>query len=190
MTEQPKTLECNQAELASVLGVSVTTIQSYRRDGMPVLVEGANGKSFKFDVHACVAWYRKRKEAPDPDEERRMQSLRDLQQTIFLEDAQEDVYGLTGGVSPNDLKKLYEIAHRKRQEELERGLLTRTSRVEAEMTRMLAYLRSQLLGLPDVLTRNAALTPEQTEIIHKSIVDMIGVIHEDMQRDEIRGDPS
>ncbi|MEM7422078.1 MAG: terminase small subunit [Pseudomonadota bacterium] len=188
MTEQPQILECNQAELASVLNVSVTTIQNYRREGMPVLVEGANGKSFRFDVHACIAWVRKKRDTPDPNEERRINSLRELQKTLLSDSGEDDPFSLTGGVSPADLKKLYEIAHRKRQEDLERGLLTRTAKVEAEMTRMFAYLRSQLLGLPDVLTRNAGLAPEQTEIVHKSIVEMIGVIHEDMQRDEIRGD--
>lgn len=46
----------NRRELATVLGVSVMTIDDWISRGMPVVSRGSRGVAWSFDLTACVRW--------------------------------------------------------------------------------------------------------------------------------------
>jgi phage terminase Nu1 subunit (DNA packaging protein) len=46
----------NRTELAAALGVSLPTIDRWRKDGMPVVTSGSKGVEWAFDLAAVVAW--------------------------------------------------------------------------------------------------------------------------------------
>jgi len=46
----------NRSNLADVLGVALTTVDTYRRQGMPIAQEGSQGKEFQFDTKEVIEW--------------------------------------------------------------------------------------------------------------------------------------
>ena len=47
----------NRSELASILGVNLSTLDNYVRKGMPVLKNGQRGVPNEFDSADCIYWY-------------------------------------------------------------------------------------------------------------------------------------
>lgn len=55
------TIRLNRAELAHHMGVSTVTIDTWRKDGMPVLQAGSRGIEWAFDLTAVIKWYADKK---------------------------------------------------------------------------------------------------------------------------------
>lgn len=51
----------NRSKLSEAMGVSMVTIDTWRKEGMPFVQRGAAGKEWQFDLAACVKWYGQRK---------------------------------------------------------------------------------------------------------------------------------
>ena len=51
------TLKLNRSELAEYMGVSMPTIDTWRKEGLPVLERGGPGRQWAFDLPAVVKWY-------------------------------------------------------------------------------------------------------------------------------------
>jgi phage terminase Nu1 subunit (DNA packaging protein) len=51
------TISLNRAELAAHMGISLVTVDAWRKEGMPILVRGGPGKQWAFDLVAIVKWY-------------------------------------------------------------------------------------------------------------------------------------
>lgn len=49
-------LQVNRRDIASVLGISMPTVDSWVDRGMPVVTRGGRGVPWAFDVAACVRW--------------------------------------------------------------------------------------------------------------------------------------
>jgi len=114
----------------------------------------------------------------------RDERLRELQESLFGDELEDDdLLGL--GLSTTDVKRLYEIARQRDMIGLERGRLVRLERVEADYRQTFAYLRAALLGLADTLARDAGLTAEQTDQVHRASVDLIGNLHRMMKQNEV-----
>lgn len=50
-------IRLNRTELAEHMGVSVVTIDNWRRDGMPYVAGGSKGVAWTFDLAEVVKWY-------------------------------------------------------------------------------------------------------------------------------------
>lgn len=55
------TISLNRADLASHMGVSLVTIDTWRKEGMPILMRGGPGKQWAFDLVAVIKWWGDRK---------------------------------------------------------------------------------------------------------------------------------
>jgi len=55
------TIRLNRAELAQYMGVSTVTIDTWRKEGMPVLQAGSRGVEWSFDVTAVIKWFAAKK---------------------------------------------------------------------------------------------------------------------------------
>lgn len=53
---QIKGKSANRVELAQFFGVSVMTIDTWIRKGMPIVQRGSRGVSWEFDTAACAQW--------------------------------------------------------------------------------------------------------------------------------------
>lgn len=51
------TIKLNRTDLATHMGVSMVTIDTWKREGMPVLERGGPGKQWTFDLVAVVKWW-------------------------------------------------------------------------------------------------------------------------------------
>lgn len=60
MAEKIKGREVNRSGLADVFGVSLPTVDNWRRAGCPVLANGGSGKSYSFDTAVVADWLRER----------------------------------------------------------------------------------------------------------------------------------
>jgi phage terminase Nu1 subunit (DNA packaging protein) len=62
-------MQVNQSELADVFGYSHVTVQTYRKQGMPVLRAGANkGQPNIYDTVDCYRWLLQKHAAVDEDD--------------------------------------------------------------------------------------------------------------------------
>jgi phage terminase Nu1 subunit (DNA packaging protein) len=51
------TITLNRAQTAAHMGVDLTTLDRYVREGCPVLARGSRGREWAFDLPAVVRWY-------------------------------------------------------------------------------------------------------------------------------------
>ncbi|MDM5178504.1 terminase small subunit [Massilia sp. DJPM01] len=56
-------MKCNRAELAEYLGMSLPTIDAWRKEGMPIETRGGPGVPWVFDLAAVIKWHTDRKVA-------------------------------------------------------------------------------------------------------------------------------
>lgn len=62
-------LKLNRADLAAAMGVTLITIDNWRREGMPQMAGGTKGVACVFDLAEVVKWYAARKAAAAAGEE-------------------------------------------------------------------------------------------------------------------------
>lgn len=55
------TISLNRAETARHMGVDITTVDRWVREGCPVLKRGSRGKEYAFDLPAVIRWWGDRK---------------------------------------------------------------------------------------------------------------------------------
>lgn len=51
------TIRLNRADLAAHMGVSTVTIDTWRKEGMPVVTRGSRGIEWAFDLVAVIKWW-------------------------------------------------------------------------------------------------------------------------------------
>lgn len=56
-------IQLNRADLAAHMGVSLPTIDTWRREGMPVLRHGSKGIQWAFDLAEVIKWWGDRRAA-------------------------------------------------------------------------------------------------------------------------------
>lgn len=92
-------IHLNRADLAAHMGVSLVTVDTWRKEGMPVFERGGPGKQWVFDLPAIVKWYGERKanqaagEAPTDltDIEKRTATAKMLKAELELAKARSEV---------------------------------------------------------------------------------------------------
>lgn len=55
------TITVNRTDLAASFGVSLVTIDTWRKEGMPFVERGGSGKQWSYDLAACIKWFGERK---------------------------------------------------------------------------------------------------------------------------------
>lgn len=153
-------MEVNRSELARLLGVALTTIDSYRHAGLPSRVEGHN---VVFDVAEAFKWYRD-----------------------YLERATK---GATDSLEAAKLRELAASATLKElRVERERRNLVPAEYAAESVSRVLSNVRARLLALPQALAPEASRLddPHQIEqLLRSALYDAMTEIAE--EDEEIEG---
>ena len=163
----------NRAQLADALAVSEPTIDRYRKDGMPVLAEGTNGQAYQFQLSDCWAWLQASKDERRAQDERAAHSIRQLR----LEVVGGSVGDSEMALSPKERKDLYDVEFSYNKLAQARGDLVPLAEVAELLDHVLSTIRSTLTGLPDRLSRDAALTGRQAEQAVVVTDDVIAELH-------------
>lgn len=136
---------CTRAELAEILGVALTTVDSWVRDGMPVRKRGGKGIPSEYDSGEVIRWWIARElsredKRTDLDELRgRKLELENSLRALQLEKER-------GTVAP--------------LEQIERGLAKAFSEVRAHMRNIPARAVTSLIGETDETKFKAVLLAE------------------------------
>jgi phage terminase Nu1 subunit (DNA packaging protein) len=163
----------NRAQLAEALAVSEPTIDRYRKDGMPVLVEGTNGQAYQFQLSECWAWLKGKDDERRAQDERARHSIRQLRLEVVGGTVGDSEMGLT----PKERQAIYDVELSYNKLARERGDLVPLAEVTELLDHVLSTIRSTLTGLPDRLSRDAALTGRQAEQAVVVTDDVIAELH-------------
>lgn len=131
--------------LADVFGVSVVTVDTWRRNGMPVLSEGSKGKSFEFNTSDCIEWRVREKVAearPDVDEDGARVSAEEAERRKKVADA---------GLAELRLAQFD-------------GTLVEASEVESAWGDLMTLCKRRLLALPTKLAPILAIENDAAKI--------------------------
>jgi phage terminase Nu1 subunit (DNA packaging protein) len=155
--------EMNRGQLAQAFDVSTNTIDKWRSDGMPVVQEGTNGKSYVFRLSECWAW----REAGLEDErsskasgEASVQQMR--MHFLGLEDNTP-----RASMTPAQIIAMADAEMRWTKAARDRRELVHVSEVEAALEDVFGQFRAALQSLPDWAERELGLNPAQ-------VIQMIG----------------
>jgi phage terminase Nu1 subunit (DNA packaging protein) len=155
----------NRAQIARALGVTPPTIDAYVAKGMPVAKKGSNGRSYEFDLDAVLAWRR--------GEDKREADERARQEAAIREQQLQLIGGSAGdsdmGLSPAKRRELWDEQSAYMRTAKERRELIPRAEVEAAFEETFRVLAQALQGLPDILGRRCALTPEAIVEVQKAV---------------------
>jgi phage terminase Nu1 subunit (DNA packaging protein) len=134
----PSRRRANKAELAEFFGVSLTSIDRWVSRGCPVVQRGAKGISWVFDLLAVAEWRFGRPDEPeaalDPDR-----------------------------MSPKERKDWFDSEFRRRQLQVQDRELIPVTEHEEAVAHLARQVVMTLETLPDVLERDAGITPAAVE---------------------------
>jgi phage terminase Nu1 subunit (DNA packaging protein) len=148
----------NLKQLSIAMGVSTTTLDKWRDQGLPVVSSGQNGREYVFQLSECYAWrqhrdaqFRARREAAD----------RSAQQMalLFRNDGEADPEGPV--LTARDIEEEARADYQRQRAAEMRGELVRTARVREVMEDLLVQFRTTLETLPDFAERQFGLNPAQ-----------------------------
>ncbi len=163
----------NRAQLAEAFGTSEPTIDRYRKDGMPVLAEGTNGQAYQFQLSDCYAWRQAREAERQASNEAAEAAVRQMRMELLGGDSGNSEMGL----SARERKELYETESAYNRLARERGELIPQGEVIELLDTVLSMVRNSITGLPDRLSRDAALTGRQAEQAVVVTDDLLKELH-------------
>jgi phage terminase Nu1 subunit (DNA packaging protein) len=128
----------NKKELAAILGCSPQTLSAWVDrfgEAFPVIDRGTNGKEWRFDPPAVIAFLKSKHDAEERETAERAAWLQ--QYALPGLTSPDDVEGVT---KPSDLLALAKVRQIHRREQMEAGLLVPTSDVRMVLTGAVAKL--------------------------------------------------
>ncbi|SES76406.1 Phage DNA packaging protein, Nu1 subunit of terminase [Oceanicella actignis] len=160
----------NKYQLADALGKSQTTLDAWRRAGMPVESEGTNGRSYEFRLSVCFAWMAKR----DAEEAAaRLQAEGAAQQLRLALVGEDSAGGARVGLTPRQQREILELEHAYMIAARDRGELMRAEDVAEGIQDLLAAIRDGLDALPDRLGRECGLDGAAIEAAQRICDDVL-----------------
>lgn len=159
----------NKNQLARALNASEPTIDRWIADGMPVLQEGSNGRSYQFQLSHCFAWRRAREADRQQTDERAERAVQQMRLAL--------IGGAIGdterGLSPKERAAIYQAELTWNQMARERGELVPYAELVDLFDAVLGAVRAAVEGLPDRIKRDADLTPAQLRSVIQTGDDML-----------------
>lgn len=150
----------NKSELARALNVSQTTVTNWMTMGLPIAIEGGNGRNYEFRLSVCFAWNQRRL----GEEARARSAAADAAAQLSLALlGGEQATGDGVGLSLADQRKLFEAEHHRAVAARDRRDLIRFDEVVAGFDVAFAKFRDGMDGLPDRLARDCGLEGKQIE---------------------------
>lgn len=176
--------DMNRGQLAQAFGVSTNTIDKWRTDGMPVVQEGTNGKSYVFRLSECWAW---RESVVADERQAKVQGDLSVQQLRmhFLGLEEETPRAV---MTPAQITAMADAEMRWTKAARDRRELVHTAEVEAALERIFSQFRAALQSLPDWAERELALLPVQVEKVIAHCDQILDGAVREIERSELRAD--
>lgn len=171
----------NREEIADALNKSAPMVDRYRKGGMPVLAAGGAGKSYQFQLSDCWAWFHGWKANLVVSEDQKTSQLSLLRHALVGDDGSEDMLALT----PRQRREEYEAAKQYAETALAQGALIRRSEALMLVEGVFGVLRSQLVGMPDIMEREVGLTPEQSATMEKVAKELLASISDKLSKSNL-----
>lgn len=162
--------EVNKFQLAHALDVSETTLDKWRRDGLPVESEGTNGRSYTFRLSVCYAWTVARREA---DQSARLRAEGAAQQLRLALIGGESAAGSRAALPPKEQRDLLDLEYAYMRAAAARGELMRAEDVAEAFQAVFAAIRDGLDALPDRAARELALSGPGVEALQRICDDVL-----------------
>jgi phage terminase Nu1 subunit (DNA packaging protein) len=144
----------NQYQLADALNVSQTTLANWRRAGLPIEVEGKNGRSYEFRLSICFAWMKNRDAADSAGRRAAEDAAQQLRLALI---GGEGATGERKALSPREQKETLELEVVWMQAARRRGELMDAGEVIQALQAIFGDFRDGLDALPDRLGRDLGL---------------------------------
>jgi phage terminase Nu1 subunit (DNA packaging protein) len=144
----------NKYQLADALAVSQTTLDNWRRAGLPVEEEGTNGRSYQFRLSVCHAWAAQRREG---EASARRQAEGAAQQLRLALIGDDPGAAARSRLSPREQREILEAEVAYMQAARRRLELIEAEAVAEAFQDVFAAIRDGLDALPDRLGRELAL---------------------------------
>lgn len=146
----------NRAQLARALAKSEPTIDRMIADGMPVLVEGTNGRSYEFQLSDCYRWMIERERSERARQAGADAAVDQMRLVLLGGNAADD--DDERRLSPKQRQELYDAERAFMLVALQRRELVRRAEVTTAFERVFVIMRDGLTALPDRLEREAGIT--------------------------------
>jgi len=146
----PELRRANKAEVSEFFGVTLPTVNAWIARGCPVLQKGARGIPWVLDLLEVAQWRFQPQGDGDPEDPDNM--------------------------TPKERLDWYKGEAEKRKLQITDGELVEASTHERQMSELLKVSISWAETMPDVMEREAGLTPEQVERLQAAV---------DRQRDRL-----
>jgi phage terminase Nu1 subunit (DNA packaging protein) len=151
----PEFRRANKGRVADFFGVADTTVDTWRRKGMPVEDAGIKGQAWSCDLLKVAEWkFSGSASHSDLDPE---------------------------SLSPSERKQWYEGEAKRRDLQIRDRELIESQELEQSLGVAYAAVAQSLLSLPDYLERRAGLSPEQAEIAEAAIHEVMDTLVERLQ---------
>jgi phage terminase Nu1 subunit (DNA packaging protein) len=144
----------NKYQLADALNVSQTTLDNWRRAGLPVEAEGTNGRSYQFRLSLCFAWSSKRSSDDDAARRHSEGAAQQLRLALIGDDPAAQA---RAGLSPKEQREVLETEHAYMIAARRRRELIDAEEVADAFQAVFAAIRDGLDAMPDRLARELAL---------------------------------
>ena len=151
----------NKSGVARFFEVTPKTVDSWIRDGMPVIQRGPRGKSWQIDLLEVARWRFASRLTPgglDPET-----------------------------LPPGERKLWYDGETRRRELQVRDGKLLDAAETAERISTSFNAIAQTMWSLPDNLERTAGLTPEQAEAVEKTVHGAMTDLAERLQ--ELARDP-
>jgi hypothetical protein len=159
----------NKSDVAQFFGVSLPTIETWLRDGMPWVAEGTNGRAWEFQASQVWAW----RQAIIASEETRSAEAQAAIEAMRLKLIGGQAGDTLRALPPKERQQIYdvELAHRRLMAESNR--LIQRDVVLEHLQDLLSLTRDAVTSLSDRLEREANLNGKQIEIVDAIGADLL-----------------
>lgn len=170
----------NRAQLARALGKSEPTIDRFIGDGMPVLTEGTNGRSYEFQLSACYGWVVERDRSANAVKEAAERAVDQLR--LVLVGGNGLVGDEEASLSPRARQEIYDAERAFMLVALQRRQLVNRNDVVEGFEQIFRIVRDALTALPDRLEREAGLSGKAIELAVNSCDGALAEMHREIER--------
>lgn len=155
----------NMEEVAGAFGVSANTVAKWEKEtpGMPVLVQGGNGRAYEIRLSQVWAW-RQWKEESELDRQNRVQASVAQMQMHFLN---LDTDGSAPVMTAKDRREIAQADLEWAKAKRLRGELVHVDDVIDLIEDVFKTIRTGLEAMPDDLEAKLALKPQQVEVVRE-----------------------
>lgn len=173
LPEDVKDVVMNREEIAVAMVTSTNTIGQWISQGMPVIQNGGNGKSYELQLSHCFAW----RKAVIQAEDTRSEQVKEAQASMRLALVGGEDGDSLDALDPKQKREVIQSQMLLEEFKLTRNQLIKRGDVEELLDLTFSMVRDGLESAPDRVEREEAISPQVVSLL----VDIMGEIAVDIE---------